>query len=72
MNEYRATYKRPYSNPECPGYSNPRARQGYYVCGENIFVAGMKAFERIKSVHPSACAGDCEVELWKKNISFSY
>lgn len=73
MNEYRATHKAAYDNPGCPGHTNPRARQGYYVCADNILTASIKAYNLITNtkgyyIKPE----DCEIELWKENIQFPY
>jgi hypothetical protein len=29
--EYRCTRRSPYSNPNCPGHTDTRCRQGYYI-----------------------------------------
>ena len=29
--EYRCTRNEPYDDPNCPGFRNPKARQGHYI-----------------------------------------
>jgi hypothetical protein len=60
MAEYRCTRNQPYG-PGCPGYDNPRARQGHYItacCPEN-------ARQQMKERFPEDTEG-FTCDLWKE------
>lgn len=39
MREYRCTRRSPYSNPNCPGHTDSRCRQGYYIEAPSAYEA---------------------------------
>ncbi len=58
--EYRVTLPWVYANKNCPGNTDPSARQGYYVEAESLG----EAISKLRKRDPKRFSCDLEIQEW--------
>lgn len=62
LKEYRFTRPHIYNSPDCPGYKNPKARQGYYI----IANSEPEAYKEILRQYPEFAGQRLDAEFWRE------